>query len=277
MILAEFVFLSMSLAPGAVTNDVSATSTKQDAPGATSKKSGKTIATTAGLTAGISSQSLLKASHAFMLVAVVGATLGTFAMAKHAHYRDNPLSIGWQLAEIHDLIPAAEGGDLDAQYKIAMEYQGIGEVTNSMRWLQRAAEKGHVESANGLAVLLVMVQHDYAAAVPWLKKAADLGSAGAQNNLGICYVNGSGVMQDYGQAAQYFLLAAKQGYLPAEKALANMYQQGAGVNPDKLEAYRWLKKASLQGDPEADGRLQALAATMTPEQIAEANKPLLQP
>jgi len=42
--------------------------------------------------------------------------------------------------------------------------------------------------------------------------------------------------------------------------------------PDYVEAYQWLKLAQLQEDEEAGRELKACAASMTPDQIAAAEK-----
>ncbi len=52
---------------------------------------------------------------------------------------------------------------------------------------------------------------DDAEAVRWYRLAAEQGDAGAQNNLGVMYLEGRGVPQDYVQAHMWIKLAAAQG------------------------------------------------------------------
>ena len=100
--------------------------------------------------------------------------------------------------------------------------------------------------------------------------AARQGNADAQYNLGVIYYSGLGV--NYGFAAHWFQLAAQQGHVQAQRDLGKMYERGQGVMPDYVEAYQWLKLAQLQEDEEAGRELKACAASMTPDQIAAAEK-----
>ena len=53
---------------------------------------------------------------------------------------------------------------------------------------------------------------DFATALREWKPLAEQGNAYAQNNLGLMYDNGQGVLQDYKTAVKWYRLAAKQGY-----------------------------------------------------------------
>jgi len=85
--------------------------------------------------------------------------------------------------------------------------------------------------------------------------AAAQGDAAAQNNLGLCYLNGWGVPEDYVDAAEWFSRAAEQGHAEAQWNLFQCYSAGRGVaaNPDK--ALRWLSKAAANGNAEAQFKL----------------------
>jgi len=48
------------------------------------------------------------------------------------------------------------------------------------------------------------VPEDAASAADWYQKAASTGDPQAQNNLGLLYVNGSGVAQNFAIAAELF-------------------------------------------------------------------------
>jgi TPR repeat protein len=51
-----------------------------------------------------------------------------------------------------------------------------------------------------------------------------------------------------------------------------MYANGQGVPLDNVQAYAWFDLAASSGDAEAAAKRDALAANMTPAQIAEAQK-----
>ena len=52
---------------------------------------------------------------------------------------------------------------------------------------------------------------DAAQAVVWYRKAAKQGHAAAQNNLGVCFLEGNGVEQDAAQAWAWWEKAAELG------------------------------------------------------------------
>ena len=80
--------------------------------------------------------------------------------------------------ELNKVIEAAEQGDPDAQYNLAlMYYRGLG------------------------------VEKNYKAALMWFSIATQRENADAQFNLGIMYENGHGVQTDYVRAYMWYKLA----------------------------------------------------------------------
>jgi len=116
------------------------------------------------------------------------------------------------------------------------------------------------------------VRQDYAEAVAWFRKAADQGLADAQSNLGVMYQYGQGVPQDYAEAVKWYSKAADKGFVLAQNYLGGMYAHGQGVRQDYVLAHMWLNLAAAQGNTEAVKNRDIVAAKMTPEQIAEAQK-----
>lgn len=53
----------------------------------------------------------------------------------------------------------------------------------------------------------------------WYRKAAERGYAGAQNSLGVMFMQGLGVKADCAEAVRWYALAAAQGYDPAKRNL----------------------------------------------------------
>lgn len=120
---------------------------------------------------------------------------------------------------------------------------------------------------------------DYPTALRLLRPLAKEGSADAQNNLGLMYATGRGVQQDYTEAVKWYRMAANKGVASAQNNLAIMYTGGQGVPQDYVQAYMWFTiAASTFPVSEAEERskvaknLDAVAADMTPAQIAEAQK-----
>jgi Sel1 repeat len=212
-------------------------------------------------------------SYWLMMGTLLAVTLGVLALAKFIPARlveNNPFN----QSTSQKLISSARAGDAEAQYNLGRIYQqGIGVKQNNTEaadWYRRAAEQGHSEAQNSLGLLLVADQRDYPGAAQWFAMAARQGNADAQYNLGVIYFSGLGV--NYGFAAHWFQLAAQQGHVQAQRDLGKMYERGQGVMPDYVEAYQWLKLAQLQEDEEAGRELKACAASMTPDQIAAAEK-----
>ena len=111
---------------------------------------------------------------------------------------------------------------------------------------------------------------DYETAVEWFRRAAGRGNADAQYNLGVLYIQGKGVPQWFAEAARWFRMAAEQGEGSAQYSLGIMHKEGDGVPRDSVQAYMWLSLAAEQGVGKAVQARNALAGTMTKEQLARA-------
>ena len=92
---------------------------------------------------------------------------------------------------------------------------------------------------------------DYTQAIKtWVPLAAQ-GHAGAQNNLGVIYVMGKGVIRDDREALKWFRLAAAQGDANAQYSLGSMYKTGYGITQNYQEALKWFRLAAEQGSEPA--------------------------
>ena len=138
--------------------------------------------------------------------------------------------------------PLAETGDSGAQYGLGMMY------------------------GNGFGVAM-----DDALALKWYSLAADQGHAGAQCNLAIMYQNGWGVPLNEEEAIRNYMLAAEQGVPEAMTALGRHFAMDYSEAYDPVEAYKWLSLAHLLQDMDAGVKREALAETMTIEQVADGN------
>lgn len=98
------------------------------------------------------------------------------------------------------------------------------------------------------------------------------GDAGAQHAVGIALETGRGVARDEAAAARWYFLAADQGVAKSQLSLGIMSEQGRGVPESYVEAFKWYNLAAAQGDKEAAGFKENLRKSMTPEQIAEAQR-----
>ncbi len=113
---------------------------------------------------------------------------------------------------------------------------------------------------------------DYATALKEWRTLAEQGDALAQTNLGVLYAKGEGVPQDDEQAAKWFRLAAEQGNGNAQFNLGLLHDKGQGVPQDDVQAHMWFNLAAVQGNEGGRKGRNTVAETMTPAQLADAQR-----
>ena len=122
--------------------------------------------------------------------------------------------------------------------------------------IRNAAETGDAESQYALALLYEYgsetIARDSKKAAYWLEKSAQQKIAGACLYLGLKYENGNGVDQDYPLAHCWYQCAATQDWPMAQFFLANLYEKGKGVSVSKHMALGWFSLAAEHGYPKAD-------------------------
>jgi TPR repeat protein len=82
-------------------------------------------------------------------------------------------------------------------------------------------------------------------AVKWLSKAAEKGHVVAQCNLADTYLHGEGVEKNPAMAFELFQTAANRGHNYAQIRMAGLYEDGVGCETDLTEALKWATIASL--------------------------------
>jgi uncharacterized protein len=207
--------------------------------------------------------------------------------------------------------PLAEGGDAIAQYTIGkMCVQGRAAPegwAEALKWYRLAAAQGHAGAQTLLGDWYNAEGDDKWEAVKWFRKAADQGCPEAQFQLGSCYEH-LDLMHDPAKAVKWYRMAAAQGQINAQLTLGQICAIGNLVAEDLKEAVKWYHLAADQGDTDAqyelgkiyDERLSAkrdavqalkwlnlaassrylpaiadrdaLAAKLTPAQVAEAER-----
>lgn len=123
---------------------------------------------------------------------------------------------------INELLPKANAGDAQAQFKMGEIYY-----------------------------LGLKVNEDYGKAYRWFIKAARQGHAAAQYYVGLCYQNGEGIGQDDDMAVYWFRKSANQNFGEAQNELGCCYMLGEGVYEDYAEAENLFLKAVANGDHNA--------------------------
>ena len=171
--------------------------------------------------------------------------------------------------------PLAEAGDADAAFNLGQAYRlGRGVPINlsaAQTWLQRAADKNHVE-AQGTLGLLLFDSGNRPGGLRWLKSAAEKGDARALLVYGTALFNGDGVQQDPVRAYAYVSRAAAQGLAPAKTTLAQMdqilpvaqRQKGVAMALSMATAQTPVKKSATKAPPKAPAKPAVAAATPKP-------------
>jgi uncharacterized protein len=145
---------------------------------------------------------------------------------------------------------AAEAGVPEAQFWIGVFLRdnrfGVTDKAASLQWFRKAAEGGHVDAQAELCMDYQIGEElpvDFAQAAYWCRLAAEHvpdrgGASEGQNNLGILYEIGEGVPQDYVQADMWLNLA---------RVKENIAQIEREMTPDQVSqahqlAADWLKQ-----------------------------------
>jgi TPR repeat protein len=178
---------------------------------------------------------------------------------------------------------AADKGHAGAQFNLANMYlDGHGvpkDAGHAVTWYRKAADQGDALAQFSLASIyetgVGRVPRDVAGAATWYRRAADQGLATAQYRLGMMLVDGRGVSRDASQAVAWLRKAADQDETDAQIEVGSLLSAPRGRFHDAVEAHVWLNLAASRWKNQAQ-RLKAVrlrdavAATMTPSQLAEA-------
>ena len=99
-------------------------------------------------------------------------------------------------------------------------------------------------------------KQEYVKAAEWYRKAVSVGNTEAMYELGVCFINGTGVMKDISEALQLFTDCATksqdswiQGL--AEFKLGQIYENEFGKRKDRKIAEEWYRKSAEHGNPYA--------------------------
>jgi uncharacterized protein len=150
-----------------------------------------------------------------------------------------------------------------------------GDYATALRLIRPLAEQGSADAQTTLGFMYANgqgVPQDYEAAVSWFRKAAGQGNAVAQLGLAARYTNGQGLPRDYEAAARWTRRVAERGFFEGQIALGFLYAAGRGVPQDYVLAHMWYNLAAVSGDKDAVKARDMVAARMTAQQIAEAQK-----
>jgi hypothetical protein len=109
-----------------------------------------------------------------------------------------------------------------------------------------------------------------------LRFKAEDGHAESMFLLGVAYAQGRGVEQNETAAARWFHQASRKGHVRAKTSMGYLYATGRGVRHDVTLGYVFLAQAVRQGDSLAGDLLTRVRKTMSPIQLRDAERRLLE-
>lgn len=139
-----------------------------------------------------------------------------------------------------------------------------GDAREAVRLYRLAADQGNALAQNNLGVMYEggqgMLPRNDREAERLYRLSADQGFPGGQANLGVLYATGrGGLPRNDREAVRFWMLAAEQEDPQAQNNLGRMYAEGRGGLPrDAREAARMWRMAADQGSAEAMGNLRKL-------------------
>ncbi|MBQ7303152.1 MAG: toll/interleukin-1 receptor domain-containing protein [Clostridia bacterium] len=162
--------------------------------------------------------------------------LGTF-QAIYGYRHQNSLTIVEELCRTEAIASCEEGYvpgprtaenmSADACAKKGSELLDIGETEEALIWLEKAAEKGHLETMYRLGQIYARgdrygFESDYVESVKWHRMAAEKGHYMAQGEMGYHYYEGTGVEKNVNEAIRWWKLSAAKGFPPAIRMLKSL-------------------------------------------------------
>ncbi len=145
---------------------------------------------------------------------------------------------------------AAEGGNLDAQKMLAIDYN-LG-WADPMQFAKTGYNIMHPTKSFSEQLKLrednLCLNKDEQESFKWWLKAAESGDAESVYFLGECYSEGRGVAKDVEKAFKLYTTSAEQGYSSAAGMLSAYYQDGVSVIKDHNMALLWAYIATAMGD-----------------------------
>lgn len=133
----------------------------------------------------------------------------------------------------------------------AMSYYNMGYYTLAVDCFSELLEYDYPPAITNMGIAFMNgtgVRQDTEMAFNYFLKAAGMGEPTAQQHLGSMYALGIYVEQCDSSSYYWFLSAAEMGNTKAMNALGNIYLNGKYVSADTAEALKWFRRSALSGD-----------------------------
>lgn len=153
-------------------------------------------------------------------------------------------------------------------YMVAKDYIAVIEAQKAEAESKKAQQMSAADKA-------IKLTQDTLAQNNKIKQDAGLGNAEAQYQLSfLCTTGSAGIAKSDTDAAAWLLRAAMQGHTGAQYNLGIFYLNGTGLAVDYKRSYFWLSSAVLNGYHDS-GNYRALAASkLAPADVADVDQRL---
>lgn len=182
----------------------------------------------------------------------------------------------YQLAEAYWKQSAKLGNEY-AQYALAKFWldTGAGDLTQAVRWMEAAAEKGNQSAQYRLGKEYMLgrnVKQDAGKSAIYFKLAAEQGSECADYQLGKLYLSEEFGFKDVGQGIYWMETAAEKGNQYAQYTLGKLYLYGGDIPQDKEKAVYYLRASAEQGNSYAQFLLEHMDSFHEPSAVLAATR-----
>ena len=170
---------------------------------------------------------------------------------------------------------AAEKGDVPAKFLLGECYlfgKGVPakDETRALELLREAAGAGDVRAMNLLGDSYVRgipgkLDSDPEEAFRLFTRASERGSLEALGNVGVLYINGTGVPKDPRKAVSMFDKGAQGGNPFCMFLYAQCLENGLGVGKNQMQAQNWYRKSAEAGNRRAADWCRKNSITFTPK------------
>jgi uncharacterized protein len=210
-----------------------------------------------GQTAEVGNMAKARFGMFIALLGLSGAVLASAALAQPRNAASPPSSPAPQSGQSKDGVPSGAAGECSklATPPVPLAEPAAVQKAKVVDW-NHAIEvcEQAVKEHPGEAGFEFLLGHAYYKAKNYMQAAhhyqiaADAGNPSAEDELGILFVMGLGVVKDYQRAFELFNKGAVAGSASAMGNLGSMYANGYFVQEDDAKALEWYEKSIEAGN-----------------------------
>ncbi|MBR1923838.1 MAG: sel1 repeat family protein [Ruminobacter sp.] len=153
---------------------------------------------------------------------------------------------------------SAEGGHIDALYRLACIYSDLGNKEEAEHWYKEAANKDHVEALYRYGCILrkkadeeLLQQNEDDGIADSIPGVFTIVAPGIKRYQGNSLENSRLHNRKYQEAFEYLSRAAAKSHTDAQYLLSQMYANGQGTRQDTSQSILWCERAANNGNMDA--------------------------